>query len=194
MPEVDQVDDCRRYGKLWEELLWARLLIVPVQATVVWLMAQAVSGGNPVVIILIPPFLLALTASSALAKQGWRLPLFAAAAAFGGGVVGTIVGGSAYPETGAMITVAGAGAGMGLVEGLAEKQRAIALSGALGGALSGALAFFVPKSVLGVAYLRLDYLVAAFAILNVGIALSLALGRYISDELKNEQDKTEPTQ
>ncbi len=128
-----------------------------------------------------------LAFASAAAKKGlWVVPACAAAAAasLGAGIGGGRLLGGGGP--GLVMGVALVGAGVGLAEGLFERSVATIYAGLLGGALSGAAVGFVVQWAYVTCEAGYGGAVAAghcmqFALLHVGVGLSLAAGRYIRD-------------
>ncbi len=128
-----------------------------------------------------------LSFASAAAKRGtWVVPACAAAAAasLGAGLAGCSLLGASGP--GLVTGVALIGAGIGLAEGLLERSVATIYAGLLGGALSGAAVGLAVQWAFVTKQVGYPGAVAAghclqFVMLNVGVALSLALGRRIRD-------------
>ena len=211
-----KIDDRRRYPRLWKEVLVARLLPGPFQGVglvVALFIAGAatfeLSHGSSEVAGFSAAFLITgtllcapiLALPTLVAKRGVG-PYFAAAGAVAAaGIIGTLgvwVTGAPEAESSSpyfppvqtwlfMMFAVSAGA-VGLVEGLYERSIATTYCGLIGGALSGYLAAASCLRGLGhgVAWILAIWPWGA-TLGNVGIGLSLALGRYIRDLPKRRE-------
>jgi len=193
---TDHIDDRRRFKELWKELLIARLAVGILQGCAVgWIVVWAADARLGVAFLAVVFVGCAgiLAASSAVAKRGRAVfPLVA------GGVllsqatsIGGCIAAGAFAEA-LLLAVCGAVvAAIGTLEGLFERSLATVYCGLLGGAAVGALApvalMRLPwPDIFEVAEWRAVLTVVLFfaclvPICNVGIGLSLALGRLVRD-------------
>ena len=203
------MDDGRRFRELWKELVYARCLASILAVVPVWFGYSGLT--TLCLHIMTTRELVGLRAEGVVfmsvgvalpihfVRKGWRVYLVAVASAmaallFSMGVCyllpETEEGGLAVP----LLTMATVGAALGTVEGLSERSVATLWAGLLGGAAAGTLSvgvhlgFFVPYEAFaeeGPMWVLIIILVlnmwASVVTLQLGIGLSLALGRYIRD-------------
>ena len=194
MTGAPQIDDRRRFRELWKELVFARVAPGPVQGCamvgIVYLLLEAAGRfGLACLPVLFIAWAGILAASSAVAKRGrFVFPRVA------GGVllsqVASVAGlfaVEASDEAGLVAVCAATAAAIGAIEGLLERSLATLYCGLLGGALVGALTplalvqlLWGPSAVRELSFFFL-FFACLVPICNVGIGLSLALGRWIRD-------------
>ncbi len=208
MTDTPHIDDRRRFKELWQELLFARVLVAAIvgglEAGLFLVTAPVLSqekwywwavGCLPVVTMAIP---------SAIAKKGWTVyPLAACTVLFGLAATWIGAGLAGIEELPVAVIWGVPSASLGLAEGLLDRSVATAYCGLLGGALFGAAAAIgvqrmtqlVAASYIGDpaasewigSALTVGSSVGTLVGAHVGIGLSLALGRYIRDLSKRKQ-------
>ena len=208
MTDAHEIDDRRRLGDLADFIL-IRVLVTCVPAFVVgpilW-RARSITGMRRwQFTILAFLMIIVLGVPSALSKRGARSWLAVFGASLLGAAAATI-GGAAFGESdvGRLCIALGAvGAALGTAEGLMERSIATTYAGLMGGLAAGSVAAALVRAMRETLwYWRypgddwgLFWLVLSMAfIIQFGVALSLALGRWIRDLPKRKPDKPEPTQ
>jgi len=175
-----QIDDRRRFRELWKELLLARFAAAAAAGLAYAIIREGLGGAIGLGVL----FLL-LALPSAAAKRGrWVLPAVAAAVMAGAlsAYIGTTRLTRDFDEL--LVITATIGAAMGVVEGTFEKSVATIYAGLIGGALAGAAAWVADDVIVSAVRAHIEQqcgLVAVFVTIHLGIALSLALGRWIRD-------------
>ena len=189
---TDPIDDRRRFRELWKELVFARVAAGFVSGSAValvvaphYLVQRRAADALETVVVFTLFAVFVAAAPSGIAKRGAGSFVLVSAAVLAGvlcAYAGSWMAGRAGP--GPVAVLASLGAAIGLSEGLAEKSIATTYCGLLGGTATGAILGLVVAawaivsaegefSLLGVG--------SAFAVLQVAIGLSLALGRWIRD-------------
>jgi len=210
MTDAPQIDDRRRFKELWKELLVARL--VPPTLLVLFFCLWVIKAGglrqtrtltHPDIVVVSTALM--VSASLLLAKRGRNAAIFA-------GAYSVALVYVAYADLGLWLNtfyspahkfaflVAHVAMGAGYAEGALEGSIATrwsALIGSFASAYAVALwagkhgdGYIIPM-IEGSFVIRLA--ICPFAV-QLGIALSLALGRLIRDLPKRKQDAGEPTQ
>ena len=213
MTDAPQIDDRRRLGDLADFIL-IRVIVTCVTASVVGPIFLRVRHFHPMYptrdwqffTVLAFLMVLVLGIPSALSKKGARswLVVFGMSLSGAGAAV---IGGATFGESTwdpLCVALGAVGAALGTAEGLLERSIATTYAGLIGGLLSGsAAAAVVPAMGLHYWYLwgkgdrqmGLFWVVLSMAfIIQFGVALSLALGRWIRDLPKRKQDEPGPAQ
>ncbi len=224
MTDATIVDDRRRFRELWKELAARTIAALLAGAAVLLLHDAAIhlvveyygSRLGPLMwkdiealrstLGFVVPCILIATMSpvyalpSVVVKQGRTVFPVVALFVAAGLTVGTLAG--VYGRAtlpGSLLGVVGAA--LGLAEGMLERSTATIYSGLMGGAFMGALLGAGHRAYLdslaGQAATFAPRLLAScllLAGLHLSIGLSLALGRWIRDLPKREQEQSQPTE
>ena len=187
MTDAPQIDDRRRFKRLWTVLVFARALAGLLAGVAAVLVIEALHRGlgrgfsSQLVGIVLLGLFFALP--SLAAKRGWLVvPAGIWAGAACGMLLLLVLHRMGVKNTwGAWPALATVGAAIGVVEGILEKSLATIYAGLLGGSLAGAAAAGC-GDVLDAARWREPYIIPiCFVLIHFGIGLSLALGRSIRD-------------
>jgi len=213
MNDAPLIDDRRRFRELWKELVFARLLTPAACALAILMLGWTDryahrnalhSMAGFLAHLYWPLVMVMLVAPSVVAKRGKTAAMTVALlAAVGCGVAHCVFVTLVWPHwhfINWLLLIGVPIAAVGLAEGWLERSVATTCCGLLGGALvGGVVGKLLRLYSYGLAGVTNTVFFAAVVVgsitaLHLGIGLSLALGRWIRDLPKRDENAEQPTQ